>query len=154
MYDLKSMAMVSSALILWLFLSMCLVKIALTRRYSLIYMIMAFIPFLQLFTVAKIVNAYCTDLLGNLFVIGILSGFLLTALNSGIEEIMFNISDNTYHMLKFISIQIFYLPPSWYIWRKIAKEGKHKRPDLLGILTGIPMLEPFAAFYISWKGEW
>jgi len=154
MYDLKFMATVSSVLTLWLFSSMCLVKIALTRRYSLIYIIMAFIPPLQLFVVAKIVNAYCTDLLGNIFVIGILSSFLQAALNSGIEEIMSNISDNTYHMLKFISIQIFYLPPSWYIWRKIAKEGKHKRPDLLGILTGISIIEPFAAFYITWKGEW
>jgi len=154
MIELEFTAENLSILTLWLFTSICLLRIILIRRYRLIYKVLAFIPFLHLFTIAKIVKQYCTDLLGNLFVIILITAYVSSMLKGGIQSIEFNISDNTYYLLKFLSITIMYLPQNWYIWRKIAKEGKHTRPDLLGILVGIPIIGTFAAFHISWKGEW
>ena len=143
---LEVSAMISSTLLL----SVCLLKISIERGYKIEYKMQAFLPIFNINVVAKIVGRKFWDVFLPMFGLGILVRVTVlgTAYSFGMAS-----SENEQLVIIFV-IMFMNIFPAWYIWSQIAQEGKHKNPNLLGVLSGIPIINAFSMFYITWKGKW
>ncbi len=144
MEELLFISRVSQGFSTWLLLGIGLVKICSERGYGIKEKIMSFVPLLSWVILAKIVDTSFWKLLLSVLGLAFLA-MVLTVLSAIIFDSVIIIT-----IVALLTAPL----PTWYLWSKIAEEGGHDSPNLLGILVAFPIIGIFALFYIIWKGEW
>ena len=141
---------ISALLSLYLLLAVSLVKISSERNYSFGSKVMAFVPVLNMILLSKILHTSFWKLFLPIFGLAIIGRIIdvvvLQSFGSYISE-----SEMIMYM---ITLLITNIPPTWYLWSRVAIEGKHNNPNLLGVLSALPIIGVFTLFYITWRGEW
>ena len=146
MSNLLVFLVISNLVNLWLIAAISLTKILHERNESGWQILCAWIPLLAFIPVAKIMGMGFWKLFGILF--------LMTIVLKVVDGILLNILMPGGAIVYLILIVIIYIWPTWFIWSKIAEVGQHDNPDMLGILTGLPIAGVFAIPYIAWAGRW
>ena len=142
--EILLLLMVSTFVVSWVVGGVSLTKIAMEKRYPTKQFICSWIPYLQLFPIAKIIGINVGKLFFTLLSIGIVIVILDKTMISSIDSLGMNLIVST----------IIYAFPSFYIWDKVAEKGGLDNHELLGYLTGLPITGVFAMPYIAWKGNW
>jgi len=136
--------MISTVVIGWILSAICLTKILGEKNYGGWQILFAWIPFLSLIPVGKIIGMGFWRLFGVLFLIG----FILGLVN---QFLIFSIENEAVYL---ILTSIIYAWPGFYLWSKIARNGQHPNYNLLGLLAGLPIISVFTIPYITWGGNW